>query len=100
MQWQNRHEDPWLGLLRWGRQAGRPLAEGETALEYGDSLADHVQARNTKTQELSRTAAHEVQALSREVSRARYGPLAARSPLQQEADERWARLRQILRRLR
>jgi len=100
MHWQSRHEDPWLSLLRWGRRAGRPLREGETVLEYGDSLADYVQVKNSRTQELSRTAAHEVQALSREVSEAHYGPLAARPSLQKEAGVRWARLRQYLRRLR
>jgi hypothetical protein len=99
LHWQRRREDPWLGLLRWGRRAGRPLLEGETALEYGDSLAVYVQNKHAKAQEMSRTAAHEVQSLSREVSAAQYGPLAARPPMQQQAAARWARLRQYLRRL-
>lgn len=98
--WQGRREDPWLGLLGWGRRAGRPLAEGETALEYGDSLADYVQAKHGKAPELSRTAAREVQSLSREVSATQYGPPAARDVHQQQAVARWARLRQYLRRLR
>ncbi len=98
--WQNRREDPWLGLLRWGRQAGRPLQEGETALEYGESLAAFVQDRRPKAQEMSRTAAREVQLLSQNVSAAQYGPAATRPSSQQEAAVRWARLRQYLRRLR
>jgi hypothetical protein len=97
--WQTRGEDPWLGLLRWGRQAGRPLAEGETALEYGASLAEYVQAKHAGTPEMSRTAAHEVESLSREVSGAHYGPPPARQPLQAQAAARWARLRQYLRKL-
>lgn len=97
--WQRGHEDPWLGLLRWGRRAGRPLQEGETALEYGDSLAAHMQERRAREVELGRTAAHEVQSLSREVSAAQYGPLEDRPSLREQAAVRWARLRQYLRRL-
>jgi transglutaminase-like putative cysteine protease len=99
LHWQSRHEDPWLALLRWGRRAGRPLQEGETALEYGESLAEYVQREHAKAQDMSRTAAREVQSLSREVSAAQYGPPAERSSLQQQAAMRWARLRQYLRRL-
>lgn len=100
LHWQRRRDDPWLGLLHWGGRAGRPLVEGETTLEYGDALATFVQTNNTKSQELSRTAAHEVQALSRAVSAVQYGPLDERPAVQQEAGVRWTRLRQYLRRLR
>jgi hypothetical protein len=100
LHWQIRREDPWLGLLRWGRRAGRPLQEGETTLEYGESLAAYVQAKHTKAQDISRTAAREMQSLSREVSAALYGPQFERPKLQQQVAARWERLREYLRRLR
>jgi transglutaminase-like putative cysteine protease len=99
LHWRRRSEDPWLGLLRWGQGAGRPLREGETTLEYGSSLADYVQEKHAKMQEMSRTAAREVQSLSREVSAVQYAPEQVRAPLRQQAVERWSRLRQYLRRL-
>jgi transglutaminase-like putative cysteine protease len=99
LRWQSRREDPWLGLLRWGRRAGRPLQEGETALEYGESLAQYVQSKHAKAQDMSRTAGREMQSLSREVSAAQYGPLEERPSFRQQAAARWARLRQYLRRL-
>jgi hypothetical protein len=99
LQWRNRREDPWLGLLHWGQKAGRPLREGETTLEYGQSLAAFVQEKHAKAQETSRTAAREVQSLSLEVSAVQYAPEQVRGPLRRQAVDRWSRLRQYLRRL-
>jgi hypothetical protein len=98
--WRGRREDPWLGLLRWGQRAGRPLQEGETTLEYGKSLAAFVVEKHTRAAEMSRTAARELQSLSNEVSAVQYAPLEERPPLRRQAIERWSRLRQYLRRLR
>ncbi len=98
--WRGRREDPWLGLLRWGQRAGHPLGQGETALEYGQSLADYVQEKHSRAQDLSRTAAHEVRSLSQEVSAVHYAPPEERPSLRRQAGERWTRLRHYLRSLR
>lgn len=100
LRWQAGREDPWLGLLKWGDRAGRPLRQGETTLEYGELLADYVQSKHARSQDMSRTAAREVQSLSRDVSAVQYGPVAERPSAQKQAVERWERLRQYLRRLR
>jgi hypothetical protein len=100
LHWRSRREDPWLGLLRWGQRAGRPLHEGETTLEYGRSLAVFVEEKHARTAEMSRTAARELRSLSDEVSAVQYAPLQERPPRRRQAIERWSRLRQYLRRLR
>jgi transglutaminase-like putative cysteine protease len=100
MYWRGRREDPWQGLLRWGQRVGRPLREGETTLEYGSSLAEHVQARHPRAVETVRTVAREVRALSGDVSAAQYAPEHSRPRLREQAVARWARLRQYLRQLR
>jgi hypothetical protein len=98
--WRGRREDPWLGLLRWGQRAGRPLHVGETTLEYGKSLAAFIEEKHARAAEMSRTAARELKSLSDEVSAIQYAPLEERPPLRRQAIERWSRLRQYLRRLR
>ena len=52
--WRAAHEDPWLGLLRWGQRAGRPYADGDTVLEYGEALA--VTCRRGSRERAKRTA--------------------------------------------
>ena len=98
--WRSKREDPWLGLLRWGRRAGRPLQDGETALEYGQLLAAYVEETYTREPEISRSAARDLQALSQDVSATHYAPQIQRGSLRQGAMDRWVRLRHYLRRLR
>jgi hypothetical protein len=98
--WRRRREDPWLGLLRWGQRAGRPLQEGETTLEYGRSLAAFIEEKHARAGDTGRTAARELQSLSGDVSGVQYAPVEDRPPLRQQAIERWLRLREYLRRLR
>jgi len=98
--WRTKREDPWIGLLRWGKRAGRPLQDGETTLEYGQLLAVFVEEKYTREPEISRTAARDVQALSEDVSATHYAPQSQRASLRQGAMVRWARVRQYLRRLR
>ena len=97
--WRAAHEDPWLGLLRWGRRAGRPLGDGETPLEYGSGLADHIQQVRAKDPELGRTSARAVEGLSEIVSAAQYAPEEGRSAQKLAAAKQWQRLRGYLRRL-
>jgi len=98
--WGLRTADPWLGLLRWGRRIGRPLAEGETMLEYGSGLADHTVADLSQAQDARRLVAREVQMLSREVSAERYGPEEKRKAVRDKASTRWQSLRAYLRQVR
>ncbi len=98
--WRNAHEDPWLGLLRWGRRHGRPLGAGETPLEYGTQLGEFVVGQNPKDPEVGRIAAREMRALGEEVSGVQYAPAGQRAQLQGQAKARWDRLRGYLRTLR
>lgn len=98
-QWQRRREDPWMGLLRWGRRAGRPLAEGETVLEYGAGLASFIVERQTQAQDTSRVAAREVAGLSDAVNSLHYAPESTRATAMARAAEHWQRLRGYLPRL-
>lgn len=93
--WWRRFEDPWLALLQWGRRLGRPLAEGETVLEYGDALAAHVVAQQRQIPDAGRVAAREILALSRQVNALRYAPAALR-PQATQIGEQWGRLRGYL----
>lgn len=98
--WQRRREDPWLGLMRWGRQAGRPIEAGETVLEYGSNLADYVLQTAQREADAGRNAAREMEALSDEVSALRYGPEDIKPSARARAVAHWERLRQYLRRIR
>ena len=95
-----RRQDPWTALLKWGDGAGRPIEEGETALEYGNRLAVHVIAYQTGEQDAGRHAAREMEGLGSDVTDARYAPQAERQPAIERAIERWGRLRGYLKRLR
>jgi len=98
--WRRRREDPWLGLLRWGQQAGRPMQEGETTLEYGHSLAALIEEKHAADGETSRTAARELKSLSGDASGVQYAPAESRPLLREQAIKRWGLLRDYLRRLR
>lgn len=98
--WQQRREDPWLGLMRWGKQVGRPIEAGETVLEYGSGLAGYVLQASQREADAGRNAAREMEALSGEVSALRYGPEGAKPGAQARAAAHWERLREYLRRVR
>jgi transglutaminase-like putative cysteine protease len=98
--WQQRREDPWTALLRWGRRAGRPIASGETVLEYGSGLADFVTGRSAQEADTGRIVAREVRALSGEVSALRYGPEPVKAAAQARSLAHWERLRHYLRGVR
>src|SRR5690606_33613909 len=100
MRWRQRREDPWHALLRWGRRFGRPMAPGETVLEYGHGLADFVVLRAQREADSGRIVAREVRALSSEVSTLRYGSEAQRAGALVRAAAHWERLRHYLRRVR
>jgi transglutaminase-like putative cysteine protease len=99
MRWRAWREDPWQALLRWGQRAGRPLGAGETVLEYGHGLADHIITRQTREPDTGRVVAREVTALSRAVNTLRYGPTVARTAAVTQLNEHWQRLRSYLARL-
>jgi len=95
-QWRRRYEDPWVALLQWGRRLGRPLADGETVLEYGDALAAHVVAQQAPRLDAGRVAAREILALSRQVNALRYAPEPLRPQATAQIGEHWGRLRGYL----
>lgn len=95
-QWWRRREDPWLALLQWGRRVGRPLAEGETVLEYGNALAAHVVAQQTHLPDAGRVAAREIVALCQQVNALRYAPTTMRTQATVQIGDHWARLRDYL----
>ncbi len=94
--WRQRNEDPWLALLQWGRRLGRPLAAGETVLEYGDALAAHVIAQQQQMPDAGRVAAREILALSQQVNALRYASAALRTQATTQISEHWLRLRGYL----
>jgi len=95
-QWRQRYEDPWLALLQWGRRVGRPLAAGETVLEYGDALAAHVIAQQAHVPDAGRVAAREILALCQQVNALRYAPALMRTGATAQISDHWARLRAYL----
>jgi hypothetical protein len=94
--WQRRREDPWQAVLQWGNRVGRPIGEGETVLEYGDGLAGYVMGRQNNTQDAGRIAAREIQSVSQEVNRMRYGREDERPAARQALEAHWSRLRSYL----
>ena len=94
--WWRRREDPWQAILQWGNRAGRPMLEGETVLEYGQGLAGFVMLRQVSTADAGRIAAREIQAVSEEVNRVRYGREDERLRARQALEARWTRLRSYL----
>jgi hypothetical protein len=98
--WRRRREDPWQAILQWGKRAGRPIGPGETVLEYGTGLAGYITTRPSTTADAGRIAAREVQAVSEEVSRIRYGREDERLGAIQSLSAHWERLRNYLPQLR
>lgn len=98
--WQQGREDPWLAILRWGQRAGRPLGAGETVLEYGHGLAEHILTRQRQTQDVGRLVAREVQAVSQLVNRRRYGNEQEQQQAAAALPSAWTRLRGYLYQLR
>jgi hypothetical protein len=98
--WRQRREDPWTTLVAWGGRAGRPMGEGETVLEYGRGLAQHVLARSATVQDTSRVVAREIEAVSMEVNVVQYAPEDVRPAASAAVGERWVRLRGYLRVMR
>jgi len=96
LQWRASREEAWPMLLHWGQRLGRPLAVGETVLEYGHGLAAHLLTHTEREQETARFVAHEVRALSGEVNEQRYGLLDKRAALSDQIRDRWQRLRGYL----
>ncbi len=75
------------------------MGDGETVLEYGIGLADHIMQRQTREPDTARVAAHEVTVLSDAVNAFRYGPEQARSTAGAQVNEHWQRLRGYLPRI-
>ncbi len=94
--WRRQREDPWLGVVRWGQHAGRPLGEGETILEYGQGLAHFVLDRPADTLDANRIVAREVTALSDAVTQLHYAPQERRADLIARTVEHWNRMRDYL----
>jgi hypothetical protein len=99
-QWLRRREDPWQAVLQWGSRMGRPMGAGETVLEYGQGLAGYVLHQQHSTQDAGRIAAREIQAVSEEVNRIRYGREHERLGAREALEAHWARLRTYLRLIR
>jgi len=91
-----RREDPWEGLLRWGSRMGRPMLTGQTVLEYGGSLAEHVADERTYLVDNARVAADDIRSLAGAVNLIRYAPEGERVQAEDEARQRWNRLRDYL----
>jgi hypothetical protein len=98
--YRQRREEPWTALLQWGHRAGRPIRPGETVIEYGHGLADHILQRQTQTQDVGRLVAREITTLSGQINTLRYGTSASRSSVEGEIRVRWIRVRAYLRQLR
>ncbi len=98
--WQNGRQDPWQALLRWGQRAGRPMASGETVLQYGAGLVQHIRQRQPQEADTGRVVIREVTALSEAVTALRYGPEPSRAAASVRVGVHWQRLRSYLERLR
>ena len=94
--WRRQREDPWQAVLKWGNRVGRPMSEGETVLEYGQELAGYVLMRQHNAQDVGRVTAREIQAVSEQVNRMRYGRENERPVAQKALDGHWQRLRNYL----
>ncbi len=95
-----KREDPWLGLLRWGSKAGRPMTEDQTILEYGGGLADYVATDQTHRVDSARIASQEIRSLAGAVNLSKYAPAGLREQAGADARQHWDRLRDYLRSLR
>ena len=95
---ERRPQDPWLGLLAWGRRIGRPHQPNQTELEYGQGLSAHL-ADYEAEPERRRRLTRNVIGLTAAVSQERYGTAAIRTAGLSRAIELWRAMRRDIRRL-
>lgn len=89
---ERRPQDPWLGLLKWGRRIGRPYNSVETELEYGRGLSVHLSEHENEP-ERRRRLTRNVVGLSDAVSQGRYGTDSVRAAAVLRAGELWRAMR-------
>ncbi|MXY93645.1 MAG: hypothetical protein F4047_01345 [Caldilineaceae bacterium SB0670_bin_27] len=95
---ERRPQDPWLGLLAWGRRIGRPHQPHQTELEYGRGLSAHL-ADHESEPERRRRLTRNVIGLTSAVSQERYGTSTLRPAALDRAAELWRAMRRDIRRL-
>ncbi|MCZ0937788.1 MAG: transglutaminase domain-containing protein [Caldilineaceae bacterium] len=95
---ENRPQDPWHGLLAWGRRIGWPHQLNQTELEYGQGLSAHLADHETEP-ERRRRLTRNVVGLTAAVSQERYGTAAIRPAALERAVELWRAMRTDIRRL-
>ena len=95
---ERRPQDPWLGLLAWGRRIGWPHQPNQTELEYGQGLSAHLAHHETEP-ERRRRLTRNVVGLTSAVSQERYGTAAIRPAALERALELWRAMRTDIRRL-
>lgn len=95
---ERRPQDPWLGLLAWGRRIGWPHQPNQTELEYGQGLSAHLADHETEP-ERRRRLTRNVVGLTSAVSQERYGTAAIRPAALERAVELWRAMRTDIRRL-
>ena len=93
-----RPQDPWLGLLAWGRRIGWPHQPNQTELEYGRELSAHLADHETEP-ERRRRLTRNVIGLTAAVSLERYGTDTVRSAALTRAVELWRAMKKDIRRL-
>ena len=95
---ERRPQDPWLGLLAWGRRLGRPHRMIETELEYGQGLSTHLAEHETEPERRRRLTRNVID-LTEAVSKERYGTESIRAGALTRAAELWRAIRTEIRRL-
>ncbi len=95
---ERRPQDPWLGLLAWGRRIGRPYRVIETELEYGQGLSSHLAVHESEP-ERRRRLTRNVIGLTMAVSEERYGTASARASALTRAEDFWRSIRRDIRRV-
>ncbi|MDE0200722.1 MAG: transglutaminase domain-containing protein [Caldilineaceae bacterium] len=95
---ENRPQDPWHGLLAWGRRIGWPHQPNQTELEYGQGLSAHLAGHETEP-ERRRRLTRNIIGLTAAVSQERYGTDPLRSAALTRAAELWRAMRRDIRRL-
>ena len=95
---ERRPQDPWHGLLAWGRRIGWPHQPNQTELEYGRGLSAHLADHETEP-ERRRRLTRNVIGLTAAVSQERYGTAAIRPVALAHAVELWRAMRTDIRRL-
>ncbi len=95
---ERRPQDPWLGLLAWGRRIGWPHQPHQTELEYGRGLSAHLSVHESEP-ERRRRLTRNVIGLTSAVSQERYGTSTLRPAALARAAELWRGMRRDIRRL-